>query len=138
MSLFLCHLFFLSLLDHPFWTKYNVQWNVSVFINEAIKEHNRMDKFLTRLCENSLRIIFVLLSKQQHLSVWRSRPIALSFQYLTGKEFFRMYLVSHGITSAKHIVKHTVKHNKTHSKTRWRDFLFIRHKIWINLRYWQL
>ena len=43
---FMLLFFYSSLVDHLVWMKYKVQWNVSVIINETIKEYNRLDKFL--------------------------------------------------------------------------------------------
>ena len=36
---FMLPLLFSSLLDHSLWIKCNVQWNVSVIINEATREY---------------------------------------------------------------------------------------------------
>ena len=84
---------------------------MSVIINETIKEYisyrSIVNSYILRLflSENSLRIIFVPLLKQQHSSGWRSRPVAFPLQYLTGKTFFCMSFVSDRITSVKHMVK---------------------------------
>ena len=43
------------------------------------------------------------------------RPVALLLQFLTGKQFFPMSFVSHGITLAKHMIKYkdnTINLNK--------------------------
>ena len=81
--------------------KWNVQWNRSVFINETIKEYNQMDKCLTQDC-SCLKIrwgLSIFLCQNNNI------PIALPLQHLTGKQFFCIYFVFHGITLAKHMVK---------------------------------
>ena len=42
--------FFSSVLDNSSWIKYDLQWNVSVIINEAIKKIYRINKFLPLDC----------------------------------------------------------------------------------------
>ena len=77
---------------------------MNVIINEAIKEyisHRKIYHSRSFLFENSLRIIFVPLSKKQRLSCSRSRLIVL----LLRQTIFRMPFASLGIVLVKHMVK---------------------------------
>ena len=109
--LFFVLFFFSSVVDQSFWIKHSQQWNLSVINNEAIKEYvscrSIVRSYIVRsfLSENSLRIIFFSMLKQQHSSGWRSHPVVFSLQYLADKQFFRMSFVCDGITFSKHRVK---------------------------------
>ena len=124
--------FFSNLLDHSFWIKYNISWNLSVIINEAIKEYISYREIYhprSLVSENYFRIIFVSMSKNnndwvvEHLS----GPIALTFSI-----FDRQTIFLHALRVSWNYL------SKTHGKTRWNDFLYVRQKNWIILLYWQL
>ena len=88
---------------------------MSVVIINAIKEHTSLDKLPTQysFCLKTFWGLFLFFSrlndsvfaKQHHSSGWRSLPVALASQHLTGKQLFHLPFVSHGITLAKHMIK---------------------------------
>ena len=127
------HFLFSRLLHYLFWIRYNVNWNVNVVINEAMKENiNCIDKFITqdRSCLERLRRLSLFLCQKTTFEWLKKSSHCPSFATFDGQTFF-----SHVICFSWNGLCKTWNGL---CKIKWSDFLSASQKIWIILFYWQL
>ena len=105
---FMLPLIFSSLLNNLLWIKYNVQWNVSIIINEATREYISY-RYVSH--SRSFPPVLVPLFQNNNIQVLEEEfPLHFLCNIWQAKKFFRISCESHVTALAKHKVKNLNDH----------------------------